>query len=430
MVRVQQVLFSGDGDVADEVEEPAAQIPGRRVLGVGEMAAIIDELLLDERLIECFVRGEISNCRHHTSGHCYFVLSEERDDETAQIPCVCWRRDAIRLREELRDGQTVIAFGSVAHYAAGGRYQFYVREVERSGLGDKFLQLERWRQELAAEGCFLELTKRALPRFPARVGVVTSSTGAVLHDILNVLGRRFPAELVLSPTAVQGDGAEHAIAAAIARLDGRVDVIIVARGGGSFEDLLAFNHPVVVRAVHACTTPVVSAVGHEVDVTLCDLAADLRAPTPSAAAELVAPDRTVLLEELRQARRRLADLLYARWERADDDLQELRDRLRPARLAFRIDRRREDTAELADRLERSRGRALERRQAELGALAAVLRARSPFEPLVRGYALIEHGGRPVRAAGELVQGELVRARFGTGRAVLRVEEVCDDREDV
>ncbi|KAF5058003.1 Exodeoxyribonuclease 7 large subunit [anaerobic digester metagenome] len=428
MVQGQQDLFSFDQEVTFEVDDPAGS--GRRVLHVGEVTAIIDELLLDERLIECFVRGEITNCRHHASGHCYFSLSGEWGGETAQVPCVCWRRDAVRLRDELQDGQTVIAFGSISHYAAGGRYQFYVRDAERAGVGEKFLQVERWRRELAAEGCFSEATKRPLPPYPIRVGVVTSPTGAVLHDILNVLGRRFPVEIILSPTSVQGDGAEHEIAAAIGRVDGRADVVIVARGGGSFEDLYCFNHPVVVRAVHACGIPVVSAVGHEVDVTLCDLAADLRAPTPSAAAELVVPDRGVLNEELRQARRRLTDLLFARWERADDELQALRDRLRPARLGFRIDRRREELSELSDRLARSSGRALERRQADLAGLAAVLRARSPFEPLARGYALVEFQERPVRAADELAPGDRVLARFGKGRASLRVEEVRDDEEDL
>ena len=428
MVQGQQDLFSFEQESTLASREPA--VSGRRVLDVGEMAGIIDELLLDERLIECFVRGEITNCRHHASGHCYFSLSGERDGETAQVPCVCWRRDAARLRDELQDGRTVIAFGSISHYAAGGRYQFYVRDAERAGIGEKFLQVERWRRELAAEGCFVEATKRPLPRYPARVGVVTSPTGAVLHDILNVLGRRYPLEIVLSPTSVQGDGSEHEIAAAIGRVDGRADVIIVARGGGSFEDLFCFNHPIVVRAVHSCTTPVVSAIGHEVDVTLCDLAADLRAPTPSAAAELVAPDRSLLQEELRQARRRLADLLLARWERADDDLQALRDRLRPARLGFKIDRRREELSELSDRLARARGRAFERRRADLAGLTAVLRARSPFEPLVRGYALVEFQGRPVRSADDLAPGDRVQARFGKGKAALRVEEVRDDQEDI
>ncbi len=429
MDRAQRNLFSTEWNADPEPEEPAPAPSGRHILGVGELAAIIDDLLLDERLIECFVRGEVTNYHRHASGHRYFSLSEERESESAVIPCVIWRRDADRLGHELEDGQSVIAFGSIGNYAAGGRYQFYVREAEKAGIGEKYLQVERWRCELGTEGCFQEFRKRGLPRYPARVGVVTSPTGAVLHDIMNVLRRRFPVELVLSPTAVQGDGAELEIAAAIRQIDGMVDVIIVARGGGAFEDLYAFNHPDVVRAVFACTTPVVSAVGHEVDVTLCDLAADLRAPTPSAAAELVVPDRAVLLEDLRQARRRLVDVLYGRWEQADDEVRELRDRLRPARLAFRIDRRREELAEFDSRLGRGRDRALERRRSELAGLGAVIRARSPFAPLERGYALVERDGRPLRTAGELAPRDLVTVRFGRGRARMKVEEVCDD-EDV
>ena len=429
MDRAQRNLFSKEWNADPEPEELAPAPPGRHILGVGELAAIIDDLLLDERLIECFVRGEVTNYHRHVSGHRYFSLSEERDGESAVIPCVIWRRDADRLGHELEDGQSVVAFGSIGHYAAGGRYQFYVREAEQAGIGEKFLQVERWRCELGAEGCFQEFRKRALPRFPVRVGVVTSPGGAVLHDIANVFSRRFPVELVLSPTAVQGDGAEFEIAAAIRRVDGLVDVIIVARGGGAFEDLFVFNHPIVVRAVSSCSTPVVSAVGHEVDVTLCDLAADLRAPTPSAAAELVAPDRTILLEDLRQVRRRLADLLYERWDEAGEEVRNLRDRLRPARLAFRIDRRREELAELDSRLERGRERALERRRSDLGGLAAVLRARSPFAPLARGYAMVERDGQPMRAAAALAIGDRVTVRFGRGRARLRVEEICDD-EDV
>jgi exodeoxyribonuclease VII large subunit len=429
MDRAQRNLFSREWNADPEPEDPEPITPCRRVLGVGELAAIIDDLLLDERLIECFVRGEVTNYHRHVSGHRYFSLSEERGGVSAVIPCVIWRRDADRLGRELEDGQSVIAFGSIGHYAAGGRYQFYVREAEPDGIGEKYLQVERWRCELGAEGCFQETLKQGLPRFPARVGVVTSPAGAVLHDIVNVLGRRYPVEIVLSPTSVQGDGAEREIAAAIRRIDGLVDVIIVARGGGAFEDLNAFNHPAVVRAVFACTTPVVSAVGHEVDVTLCDLAADLRAPTPSAAAELVAPDRAVLLEELRQMRRYLVDALDDRWRRADDEVGELRDRLRPARLASRIDRRREELAELDSRLVRARNRAVERRKSDLSGLAAVLRARSPFAPLARGYALVDRDGHPVRGASSLAPGDRVTARFGHGHARLRVEEVFDD-EDV
>lgn len=430
MDRAQRDLFSPQWNAEPAPEEMTGS-PGDlpRVLGVAELAALIDDLLLDERLIECFVRGEVTNYHRHASGHRYFSLSEERDGERALVPCVVWRRDGERLEHELEDGQSVIAFGSIGHYAAGGRYQFYVREAEPVGIGDAYLQVERWRCELEAEGCFVESRKRALPRYPVRVGVVTSPTGAVLHDIVNVLRRRYPVEVVLSPTDVQGDGAEEEIASAIRRVDGQVDVIVIARGGGAFEDLAVFNHPVVVRAVAGSGTPVVSAVGHEVDVTLCDIAADLRAPTPSAAAELVVPDRGALLEELRHARRHLVDLLHRRWEEADDEIGGLRDRLRPARLAFRIDSRREELAELESRLARGRTRALDRRRAEVSGLASLVAVCSPFAPLARGYALIARDGRPVREARGLVPGTVLTARFGRGRARLRVEEVCDD-EDV
>ena len=423
MVPAQRDLFSGGWGAAPEPGGDAPSSPARRVLGVCELAAIIDDLLLDERLIECFVRGEVTNLRRPASGHCYFSLSGEQNGRTARVPCVIWKNDAARLRTGLENGQSIVAFGSIGHYAPGGRYNLYVREVEQAGIGEKFLEVERWRRELEAEGCFRESRKRGLPPFPARVGVVTSPTGAVLHDIANVLGRRYPVELVLSPTAVQGEGAEVEIAAAIARIDGSVDVIIVARGGGSFEDLYPFNHPAVVRAVRACITPVVSAIGHEVDVTLCDLASDLRAPTPSAAAELVAPDRSVLLEELRQARRWLVDTLSGRWERADDELRTLRDRLRPSRLAFRIDRLREELADLEARLARGTERALERRHAEIGGLTSVLRARSPFEPLSRGYAIVERRGLPVRSATELAPGDRVTVVSIDGNTAVVDKEV-------
>ena len=183
----------------------------------------------------------------------------------------------------------VIITGSVRVYPPHGAYQIQVKEMTRGGAGEKYLLVERWKKELAAEGWFAIERKRPLPSFPTRVGVVTSETGAVIHDIRTVIARRYPVEIVISPTAVQGEDAHREIARAIERVAGRVDVVIVARGGGSFEDLFPFNHPDVVRAIAACPVPVVSAVGHEVDVTLADLAADMRAPTPSAAAELVGP---------------------------------------------------------------------------------------------------------------------------------------------
>jgi len=229
----------------------------------------------------------------------------------------------------------VIAFGSVGHYSPMGRYQFYVRDVRPAGRGEKYLLVEQWKALLSEEGCFEASRKRPLPPFPSRVGVVTSETGAVLQDIRNVISRRYPLELVVSPTAVQGDLAHIEIARAIRRLFGLAEVIILARGGGSFEDLFPFNHPDVVRAVVSSPVPVVSAIGHEVDVTLADFAADVRAPTPSAAAELVVPDRMKILEELGETRRVLAGRLLAKLDRAETDLSDLRERLSPRRMGQR-----------------------------------------------------------------------------------------------
>ncbi|MDD5189301.1 MAG: exodeoxyribonuclease VII large subunit, partial [Methanoregula sp.] len=267
---------------------PAPQVAP---LSVSAVSKIIAGLLEDTRLQEIRVQGEVTNYNHHARGHRYFSLSEKGGGNTAAvIKCVMWRSDAEHLTFTPEDGKAVVVTGSVRVYAPHGSYQLQVREMQPSGIGEKYLLVEKWKKELSAEGCFAVERKRDLPVFPARVGVVTSETGAVIHDIHTVISRRYPVEILISPTAVQGETAHREIANAIKKLAGRVDVVIVARGGGSFEDLFPFNHPEVIRAIVACPVPVVSAIGHEVDVTLADLAADMRAATPSAAAELVVPD--------------------------------------------------------------------------------------------------------------------------------------------
>ena len=259
---------------------------------VSELSAIISGLMDDPRLQDIRVRGEITNYKHHGRGHRYFSLSEKGGGSTAAvIKCVMWRSDADRLPFDPEEGMEVVVSGSVTLYAPHGAYQLQIKGMEKAGLGEKYLLVEKWKRELAAEGLFSFDRKRDLPAFPKTIGVVTSETGAVIHDIRNVVERRYPVEIIISPTAVQGEGAHREIASAIRRVANRVDVVIVARGGGSFEDLFEFNHPDVVRAIAASPVPVVSAIGHEVDVTLADLVADVRAPTPSAAAELVVPDR-------------------------------------------------------------------------------------------------------------------------------------------
>jgi exodeoxyribonuclease VII large subunit len=259
-----------------------------------------------------------------------------------------------------------------------------------------------------------------------KIGVVTSETGAVIHDITNVVERRYPVEIVISPTAVQGEEAHREIAAAIRRLAGLVDVVIVARGGGSFEDLFPFNHPDVVRAIAACPVPVVSAIGHEVDVTLADLAADMRAPTPSAAAELVVPDRNVLALRLQELRVRMDSVLLGRVAWAKEEITGLRDRLRPQRFLRRLDERKSAMVDLADRLERGLSTRLERDRLLLAEMRAALVGRSPRAVLARGYCVAEKDGRIVRGTGDIKKEDLLKLRFYDGSSEVTVERVDHD----
>ncbi|MDD4137151.1 MAG: exodeoxyribonuclease VII large subunit, partial [Methanoregula sp.] len=339
-------------------ESPAG---ARAPLRVSEISSLIAGLLEDPLLQDIRVRGEVTNYKHHSRGHRYFSLSEKGGGSIAAvIKCVMWRSDADRLAFTPNEGMEVVVSGSVVVYAPHGSYQLQIRSMEKAGLGEKYLLVEQWKKELAALGLFAAERKRPLPAFPSRVGVVTSETGAVIHDIQNVIGRRYPVEIIISPTAVQGEEAHREIAAAIRRLAGLADVVIVARGGGSFEDLFPFNHPDVVKAIAACPVPVVSAIGHEVDVTLADLAADIRAPTPSAAAELVVPDRNVLRIQLQELRVQMGSALLGRVAWAKEEVTGLRDRLRPQRFLRKLDERKTVMADLADRLERGLFTRLER----------------------------------------------------------------------
>jgi exodeoxyribonuclease VII large subunit len=406
-------------------EEPPC---GRNApLLVSELSAIIGELLDDPRLQAIRVRGEVTNYKHHGRGHRYFSLSEKGGGSNAAvIKCVMWRSDADRLAFTPGEGMEVVVSGSVTVYAPHGAYQLQVKKMEKAGLGEKYLQVEQWKRELAALGLFAAERKRELPGFPARIGVVTSETGAVIHDIRNVVERRYPVEIIISPTAVQGEGACRDIAAAIRRLAGLVDVIIVARGGGSFEDLFEFNHPEVVRAIAASPVPVVSAIGHEVDVTLADLAADIRAPTPSAAAELVVPDRNVLLLRLQELRIRMDTALLGRVAWAKEEIGSLRDRLRPRRFVRRLDERKTTTADLADRLERGLHTRLERDRLLLAELRAALAGRSPRAVLARGYCIAEKDGRVVRSTENIGKEDRLKLRFYDGSSTVIVERVDHD----
>lgn len=274
------------------------------VFTVSELTGYIKGALTsDPALCRLWVRGEISNLTNHSSGHRFFTVK----DEKSQLPCVMFRSNSRRLRFELEAGMKVILFGDIDVFERDGRYQFMVMDVRTDGTGELYRAFEQRKAKLAAEGLFDAAHKRKLPGFPSKIGVVTSPTGAVIRDILNVVRRRFPVHIVVAPAIVQGEFAKDSIVRSIGLLNRTdVDVIIIARGGGSLEDLWAFNEEAVVRAVYGSRIPVISAVGHETDYTLADFAADYRAPTPSAAAELVVPDRDEVAVQLSSSGLRLA----------------------------------------------------------------------------------------------------------------------------
>jgi len=371
--------------------------------------------LLEQRVGRVWVAGELGSLRSAPSGHVYFTLK----DRTAQIRACMFRSDLRRLRFECEEGLEVLAWAEATVYEPRGELQLVVRHLEPRGRGALQLAFEQLRARLEAEGCFDSARKRALPVLPRAIGVVTSPHGAALHDVLEVSGRRFPAiPLVLAPARVQGEGAEDEIAAALAAVasQARVDVVLLVRGGGSPEDLRPFNTERVARAVCASPVPVVSGVGHEVDVTIADLAADVRAPTPSAAAALAVPDRGALLVRVGRDSRRLLAAGRRVLERAQHRHARLHEALRASAPTERLRARRVRLEAARAALERGARRAIERRGPQLRAAAARLDALSPLAVLGRGYAIARHvaSGRIVRSPADVAPGDLLRLRLAAG----------------
>ncbi|HTO91151.1 MAG TPA: exodeoxyribonuclease VII large subunit [Candidatus Sulfotelmatobacter sp.] len=438
------------------------------ILGVAALTRLIKETL-GEAFPAVWVRGEISGFKRAESGHLYFAMKEGKE---ALLNCVMWRGSAGRLGFEPRDGTEVEAFGAISVYEPRGGYQLVVEEMRPGGLGALLLALEELKRRLTAEGLFDPARKRPLPQYPKRIGLVTSPVGAAVRDMVKVLQARWPAiEIVLAPVRVQGEGAAPEIAAAIERFNQRadVDLLIVGRGGGSLEDLWAFNEEAVVRAIAGSAIPVISAVGHEVDWTLADLAADVRAATPSNAAEIAVRDRAEVSRHVRQLRERLErgvrraievrqqklaaltgkygfrrhrDLLGA-WEQRLDglldrlraalatELRAARDRLSAAidRYAFRqwrraIAERREAVLAERDRMHTAMTTLVFQKRKQLEAGMHRLRALSPKRVLERGYCLVRAAdGTLVRVAQGLRVGEDLTIEFARGEADARVTEV-------
>lgn len=360
--------------------------------------------LLDASLPPLWVSGEVANWKRSSRGHCYFSLR----DADAQVRCVLFAADARRLPTDPEDGMRVRAFGTVTVYEARGEYQLVVRELEARDAGGLWrLAFDRLREKLEIEGLLAPERKRLLPRSPMRVGVVTSPVGAAIQDIVRVIELRAPwTTVVLSPARVQGAGAESEIAGALDRLGahGRVEVIIVGRGGGSVEDLWAFNREEVARAIARSPVPVVSAVGHEVDITIADLVADARAPTPSAAAERVVPDGVNLRRQVEASRMRLAAALRRRTAERESDVGGLAAALRAGMDAL-----------------------LECRQTRLVRASDKLEALSPLSALKRGYAVAQGAdGRVLRRVSDFERGGRFRLRVVDGSLDCVVEEVAGE----
>ena len=384
------------------------------VLPVAELCFLIRESLeSDPRFADVWVEGELSNVSRAASGHIYFTLK----DSGGAMRCAFFRRDNAKSRAAMQNGAQVVAHGRVSLYEPRGDLQLIVDFAADAGQGILNLQFERLKERLAEEGLFEEGRKRPLPVLPRRIGLITSAGGAVLHDICNVLRRRWPlVEVVLAPTLVQGDGSVEGVVNAFALLGhlAGVDLIIVARGGGSLEDLWTFNEEAVARAIFASPVPVISAIGHETDFTIADFVADLRAPTPSVAAELAVPDQREVSARLEEVALSLGELVAARLREFRGEVTSLRDRVQRRRPDISALRR-----DIADQQRWGREfalRAVRSRIAELGNRYAQLHALSPHATLARGYAVVQvdGGGPTVTSVRDVTAGDQLRIAVADG----------------
>jgi exodeoxyribonuclease VII large subunit len=383
---------------------------------VSELTRHITRLLeSDEALQDVWLSGEVSNPKLYPSGHLYFTLK----DADAALSCVMWRSAAGRLSWKPKQGDAALAHGHVSVYATRGSYQLYVDQLYPAGLGDLHARFEQLRDQLRAEGLFEADRKRPLPELPRVLGIVTSPQAAALQDVLNVLRRRFPlVQVLLAPTLVQGDQAPPRIVTALQALDARddVDAILLVRGGGSLEELWAFNDERVARAIAACHHPVVSGVGHETDFTIADFVADLRAPTPSAAAELAVPDQTDLRQIIQGAMLRLERVMEQRLGQARQSLGQQIQALYHLSPQAHVDAHRQQVDDLTQRAGRALKGVLALRRSRLTGLRARLEALSPLATLERGYAVVRllDTGVLVSSVGQVASGDAIAVRVQDG----------------
>lgn len=380
----------------------------------------------DFMLNRIYVKGEVSNLKYHTSGHIYFSLK----DESGTIACVMFAGSRSGLSFRMEEGQQIIVLGAVDVYARDGKYQLYARKIVRDGVGLLYERFELLKKELQEMGMFAPEYKQKIPKYIRRLGVVTAPTGAAVRDIINITKRRNPfVQIILYPALVQGEGASESIVKGIHALEAeKVDVMIVGRGGGSMEDLWAFNEEAVARAVFDCSVPVISAVGHETDTTIIDFVADLRAPTPSAAAELAVYDFMEMKKNLKLREEKLLHFMQLILERKRQKLEQYSLRMRAYHPQQRLNEQRQFAADAENRLRREMMRRLEQEKYRLGLMAERLKGLSPLEKLSQGYAYVENSsGANVRTVSNVKQGEQITVYVTDGR--IRAEVTGVEKEE-
>lgn len=395
----------------------------RNVYTVKQVNSYIKNMFTQDFMLNrIYVKGEVSNCKYHTSGHIYFSLK----DESGTIACVMFASARAGLSFRMQEGQTVIVLGSVTVYERDGRYQMYAKEIILDGAGLLYERFEALKRELEEMGMFSTEYKQAIPMFAKQIGIVTAPTGAAVRDIIHIAKRRNPyVQLILYPALVQGDGAAASIVRGIQMLEKeQVDVIIVGRGGGSIEDLWAFNEEVVARAIFECSVPIISAVGHETDTLISDYVADLRAPTPSAAAELAVYEYCAVENTLKELELRLRRQMKLRIQTERRNLEQVTMRLKYAHPRQKLDEKRQLSIDLENRLRAQMKQNLDKSRHKMELYIEKMRGLSPIEKLSQGYSYVENeNGENIRSVMQTRKGDFITIRVTDGTIHAQISEV-------
>ena len=402
----------------------------RNVYTVKQVNAYIKNMFSQDFMLNrIYVKGEVSNCKYHTSGHIYFSLK----DESGTIACIMFAGARSGLSFRMQARQKVIVLGPVAVSERDGKYQLYAKEIILDGAGDLYERYAALKRELEEMGMFAPEYKRAIPKYARTIGIVTAPTGAAVRDIIHIAGRRNPyVQLILYPALVQGEGAAASIIRGIQALEKqKVDVIIVGRGGGSIEDLWAFNEESVARAIFACSIPIISAVGHETDVLISDFVADLRAPTPSAAAELAVSEYAVVATQMMDYRMRLRRLITLQIQNERQHLSQLSLRLKYANPQQKLNENRQRAAELMTAFRRQMMQNLEKNRHRLALYIEKMRGLSPLQKLNQGYAYLENAeGKQIRSVAQVKAGDSVQIFIKDGRITADITAIDKEEQDV